>query len=91
MSCTQAEISEAFRAAMAVRPPEGDDAMTTQELSRATGRTPSVVRLVVRELLESGAWEHVKVIRLTIGDARQPISAFRPVERPVAGADGDAA
>lgn len=73
---TQADLLEALRAAF-TQHPGPDDAFTSRELAKRFGRSYDWGCDRVRDLLESGAVERVKVRRTGIDGVEQPVTAYR--------------
>lgn len=75
---TEGDLLEAIL--LAQEGSEEGQGMTTQELSRATGRSLWWVRQQLHKLNRAGRLKAVKVFRRKIDGDRQRVSAYRLVE-----------
>ncbi len=74
------ELEQALRGRVKVRSEDG--ALTTEELMRSTGRSAVWVRTALREAIQAGAWETLRVRRKDITGVMHSIPAYRPVAVP---------
>lgn len=68
-----------------------ETAMTTPELRKATGYGTKKVRRLLKQLMEQGSVESVRVFRMNMAGCFSPVTAYRFVEngndtRPTGGA-----
>lgn len=78
----ESELLAEMEAAWRAMERSGDDggARTREEIERETGWPRLKVHAVIRGLVLSGKWEHVKVPRRMVNGSTRMTDAYRPVK-----------
>lgn len=74
---TQSDILDAMREAMSAAPAYDESAVTTEDLTLATGLSVKKVRSELKRLMREGRCERVTVMRRRLDDVLHPEPAYR--------------
>lgn len=77
MNATVDDILEAFAEALKRPAAAGEPGATTKELAKVMGKGRERMRDILREEIESGRVEEVKVMRRALGGRMQPVDGYR--------------